>query len=73
MENMISLFQDHLFAGIAIIILLLLSFYRKPKLFLAVFLLVVILSSTLYLILNISSIGATYKKELVQKSITDSF
>lgn len=73
MENVVFLLKENLFASIAIIILVLLLLYKKPKLFLAVFLLVVILASTAYIIVNVSSKGIIYKKELVQKSIENSY
>lgn len=73
MEDIIFTLKENLIASIAVIILLLLSLYKRPKLFLAAFLLIVILSSTVYIILNVSSKGIIYKKELVQKSIENSY
>jgi hypothetical protein len=73
LTEILSLFSNNVLAFAAAAILLLLLFYKKPKVFLALFLIAVILGATLYVIVSLSSGAVHYKKELISKSERELF
>jgi len=68
-EGIINFFQDHLLFALAFAIVLLFLLFRKPKVFLTVSAIVLLLLGILYLISNIASTGVTYKEKLISKSV----
>lgn len=66
--EVVHYFQCNIYIALALAGVLLLLLIRKPKVFFALLLIVVINVSSLYVISNISSLGLDKKKNLVQKS-----
>ena len=71
--DIVHILQENTILLVAALILLLLLLYKKPKIFIAVFLVILITSVTLYLIINLSSTGSSYKKDLIEKSQEELF
>ena len=61
--------QNNPFIGLGIALVIAYAFYRKPKLSMTIFLVLVILIVVVYLISYISSVGVTYKRELIREDI----
>lgn len=59
--------QANIKIAIAIALLLLIIIYKKPKLFMLIFVISVVLSGALYLISNIASTGTSYKGKLIKQ------
>jgi len=70
-DSFIAFFQDHLLLAIALAIILLILLFRKPKVFLTISAIVLLLLGILYLISNVSSTGITYKEKLISKSTAE--
>jgi hypothetical protein len=68
-DSIIIFFQDHLFFALAFAIVLLFLLFRKPKVFLTISAIVLLLLGILYLISDISSTGVTYKEKLISKAV----
>ena len=66
-NSIIAFFQNNLFIAIAAAILLVFLLYRKPKLFLTIFLIALFLSGVFYLISTLSSTGVSHKEKILQK------
>ena len=68
MMDIVHILQENVILLIAVLLLLLLLLYKKPKVFVGVFLVILITAVTFYLIINLSSTGSSYKKDLIEKS-----
>jgi hypothetical protein len=66
--EIISFIHENIFIIIALIALILLCFYNRPKVFLTIFLFVFIIASTIYLIFNISNIAVENKRDLINQT-----
>jgi hypothetical protein len=66
--EIISFIHENTFIVIAFIALILLCFYKRPKVFLTIFLFVFIIASTIYLIFNISNIAVENKRDLINQT-----
>jgi hypothetical protein len=66
-NSIIAFFQNNLFIAIAAAILLVFLLYRKPKLFLTIFFIALLLSGVFYLISTLSSTGVSHKGKILQK------
>jgi hypothetical protein len=70
MVNSVTLFfKDNPIIAVAVGLLLLFLLIRKPKLFLVLFCLVLLLAAALYLIMDVASIGKTGKEKIIQKGL----
>ena len=69
MPSIADYFQNNPFIGLAIALVIAYAFHRKPKLSMTIFLILVILIVVAYLISYVSSIGVTYKKELIREDL----
>jgi hypothetical protein len=69
-NSIIAFFQNNLFIAGAAAILLVFLLYRKPKLFLTIFLIALFLSGVFYMISTLSSTGVSQKGKLLQKGDT---
>jgi uncharacterized SAM-binding protein YcdF (DUF218 family) len=61
--------QNNPFIGLGIALVIAYGFYRKPKLGMTIFLIVVILIVVIYLISYVSSVGVIYKRELIREDM----
>jgi len=68
-DSIVTFFQDHLLFAVAFAIVLLFLLFRKPKVFLTISAIVLLLLGILYLISDISSTGVTHKEKLISKSV----
>jgi high-affinity Fe2+/Pb2+ permease len=68
-KSITAFFQSNLPASLAIVFLLTLLLYRKPKLFLIILFIVLILVGVLYLISGITSTGVYQKEKLINKEV----
>jgi hypothetical protein len=68
-DSIITFFQEHLLFTLAFAIVLLFLLFRKPKVFLTISAIVLLLLGILYLISDVSSTGVTYKEKLISKSV----
>jgi hypothetical protein len=68
-KSITDFFQSNLPASLAIVFLLTLLLYRKPKLFLIMVFIVLILVGALYLISGISTTGVYHKERLINKDV----
>jgi uncharacterized membrane protein len=64
--SVVDYLQSNPFIGLGIALVIAYAFYRKPKICMTIFLIVAILIVVVYLITYVSSIGVTYKKELIR-------
>jgi hypothetical protein len=64
--GIVDYLQSNPFIGLGIALVIAYAFYRKPKLSMTIFLILVILIVVIYLISYVSSVGVTYKKELIR-------
>jgi len=71
--DMINIVYENTYMVIALIVLTLLFFYRKPKVFLALFLFIFIIAVTVSLIFNISDTAVVLKKDLIKQSADSLF
>ncbi len=62
-----SFYQEYLYVVIALGLVLLVLLFRKPKIFLAILSIVLIITGVLYLISTLSSTGTTQKERLLYK------
>ncbi|MCG2721130.1 MAG: hypothetical protein L6290_03815 [Thermodesulfovibrionales bacterium] len=69
--DMINIVHENTYMVIGLVVLALLFFYRKPKVFLALFLFIIIITVTVSLIFNISDNAVALKKDMINQS-TDS-
>ena len=65
-RDMFSYLQSNPFIGLGIALVIAYAFYRKPKLSMTVFLVAVILIVAVYFISYISTLGVSYKRELLR-------
>ncbi|MDQ7786293.1 MAG: hypothetical protein RDU01_01675 [Thermodesulfovibrionales bacterium] len=65
--NMINFVHENTYMVIALIVLALLFFYRRPKVFLTIFLFILIITVTFTLIFNISDTAVALKKDLIRQ------
>jgi Ca2+/Na+ antiporter len=70
-DNIVTLLRDNPLIVIALTVLLIIMLFRKPKLFLIISFITLILAAALYVISVVSYTGATEKKELIDKSVKD--
>ncbi|MFZ5906781.1 MAG: hypothetical protein ACOYVJ_05160 [Nitrospirota bacterium] len=68
MADMIRFIYENTALVIALGVLSLLIFYRKPKVLLVLFLFIVIGAVTVYLIFNISETAVAYKRDLLDQT-----
>ena len=68
----IEYFRNNPYIAIALAGLLLLLLFRKPKIFFTLLLISAVIAGSLYLILNISSVGLEKKNVLFHERSTDS-
>jgi hypothetical protein len=66
--EILSFIHENTFIVTALIALILLCFYRTPKVFLTIFLFVFIIASTIYLIFNISNTAVAHKRDLINQT-----
>jgi len=71
MTDIINYVQENTYMVVALIVLSLLFFYRRPKVFLTLFLFIFIIAVTFTIIFNISGTAVALKKDLIKQS-TDS-
>ena len=67
--GIVDYLQNNPFIGLGIAMVIAYAFYRKPKVSMTVFLIIVILIVVVYLISFVSSVGVTYKRELIRKDM----
>lgn len=67
--DIVNYLQSNPFIGLAIALVIAYLFYRKPKLSMTIFLILVILIVIVYLISYISSVGVFYKRELLREDM----
>jgi uncharacterized SAM-binding protein YcdF (DUF218 family) len=67
--SIVNYLQSNPFIGLGIALVIAYAFYRKPKLSMTIFLIVVILIVVVYLISYVSSVGVTYKRELIREDM----
>ncbi|MCK5512202.1 MAG: hypothetical protein KAI96_05305 [Thermodesulfovibrionia bacterium] len=67
LHNTIALIQSNMPVSIAIGLFFIFLVIKKPKLFFAVFFILMVLLGALYVMSYISSIGVSYKKDLLTK------
>lgn len=65
--DMINFVHENTYMVIALIVLALLFFYRRPKVFLALFLFIFIIAATFTIIFNISDTAVALKKDLIRQ------
>jgi multisubunit Na+/H+ antiporter MnhC subunit len=63
----ITYVQDHIYIGVAIIIVLGILLIRKPRVFLLILFISLILTGVLYLISTLSITGASHKQRLIHE------
>ncbi len=67
LHNTIALIQSNMPVSIAIGLFFIFLVIKKPKLFFAVFFIMIVLLGVLFVMSYISSIGVAYKKDLLTK------
>jgi high-affinity Fe2+/Pb2+ permease len=68
-NSITAFFQSNLPASLAIVFLLTLLLYRKPKFFLIILFIVLVLVGVLYLISDVTSTGVYHKEKLINKEV----
>ncbi len=68
-NNIITYLQTNIPIAIAAALLLVYLLFRKPKFFLTVFFIALLLAGLVYLVLELSSIGVSHKKVLINKGL----
>jgi hypothetical protein len=66
MQSFLIFFQNNILITIALVCLLLFLLYWKPRLFLTIFFIVLLLVGILYLISDVTSTGLTHKQKMLQ-------
>lgn len=70
-DSVLTSLADNPLVTITIAILLIIMFFRKPKIFFMIFFVTLLLGVILYVISIVSSTGVSQKKELIHKSTKD--
>jgi hypothetical protein len=65
--SVVEYFQSNIYIALALAGVLLITFFRKPKMFFIIFLIVSVLIGSLFVISSISHVGEKHKKTLVQE------
>jgi len=68
-DGIISFVTGNPIIAVVVGLFLLFLLYRKPKLFLILFCLVLILAATIYFIMDVSSIGKSEKGRMIEKGV----
>jgi hypothetical protein len=64
--TIVSYLQNNPFIGLGIALVMAYGIYRKPKVGMTIFLVLLILIVAVYLISYVSSVGVAYKRELIR-------
>jgi hypothetical protein len=67
MQSLLVFFQDNILITIALVCVLLFLLYWKPRLFLFISLIVLLLVGLLYIISDVTSSGLSHKHKLIQE------
>lgn len=66
-QDVLTFFQNNVFAAIAAVVVVGLLVYKKPKLFFLLLLLVCVILGVMYVINTVSDIGTGHKKSMIEK------
>ncbi len=66
-KGLLAFFQDNLLITIPLVCILLFLLYRKPRLFLIILSIVLLLVGLLYLISDVTSTGLPHKQKMLQE------
>jgi len=67
MKSFLVFFQDNIFITIALVCVLLFLLYWKPRLFLFIISIVLLLAVLLYIMSDVTSTGVSHKQKLIQE------
>jgi hypothetical protein len=70
-DSIVTFLKNNLSVAVAMTFILIILLFRKPKLFLMVCFIALVLGSVLYVISDVSSTGVSQKQELIHKSTKD--
>jgi membrane protein implicated in regulation of membrane protease activity len=63
----VTYIQGHMYIAVALVMILCLLLFRKPKIFFAIFFIALFLAGVLYLISTLSTTGASQKQKLIKQ------
>ncbi len=66
-RSITGFFAGNLYISIAVAILLLFLLFKKPKLFLTIFILALLMAGVFYVISTVSSTGVSHKQKMIEK------
>jgi hypothetical protein len=66
MNSFLVYFQNNILIAIALACVLLLLLYWKPRLFLIILCIILLLAGIFYIIVDVTSVGVSHKENLIQ-------
>jgi len=63
----VTYIQGHMYIAVALVMILGLLLFRKPKIFFTIFFIALLITGVLYLISTLSSTGASQKQKLIKQ------